>query len=86
MLMGLAALCGLVAFVCAIIILIHAFSKGGVVQGLLSFFVPFYIIYYGFARFEHPKKAMIVWGMLGAFILQFVLIVMGAGAAIMSNG
>ena len=85
MLFGLAVLCGLVGFVCCIIILINAFTKGGIVQGLLSLFIPFYIIYYGFARFEHPKKAMIVWGMIGAFLLQFVLMFMGVGAAVMSS-
>ena len=83
--LALAALCALVSFVCAIIILIHAFSKGGIVQGLLSFFVPFYIIYYAFARFEHPKKAMVVWGMIAAFILQIALTVMG-GFSAMSSG
>jgi len=78
-------LCGLVSLVCVIIIFIHAFTEGGIVQGLLSFFVPFYIIYYAFARFEHPKKAMIVWGMLGAFALQIALAVMGGFSAMSST-
>ena len=41
--MALAALCGLVSFVCAIIILVHAFTKGGVLQGFLCLCIPFYI-------------------------------------------
>jgi hypothetical protein len=69
----------LVGFVCAIMILIHAFSKGGVVQGLLCLFIPFYILYYMFAKFEHPKKTMIIAGFFGGYILGAALVVMGAG-------
>lgn len=77
MLVGLAGLCGLVSLVCAIIILVHAFSKGGVLQGILCLCIPFYILYYAFAKFEHPKKNMILGIWLGAIILQFVFIMMG---------
>lgn len=77
MLLALAGLCGLVTLVCTIIILVHAFSKGGVVQGLLSLFIPFYIFYYAFARFDHEKRGLILGVWLGAFALQVVLIVMG---------
>ena len=77
MMLALAGLCALVAFVCTIIILIHAFSKGGIVQGLLSLFIPFYIFYYAFARFEHEKRGMILGVWIGAFVLQVVFAVMG---------
>ena len=77
MFLALAGLCALVAFVCTIIILIHAFSKGGIVQGLLSLFIPFYIFYYAFARFEHEKRGMILGVWIGAFVLQIVFAVMG---------
>ena len=77
MLVGLAGLCGLVSLVCAIIILVHAFSKGGVLQGILCLCIPFYILYYAFAKFEHPKKNMILGIWLGAIILQCVFIIMG---------
>jgi hypothetical protein len=86
MLFALAALCGLTGFVIGIIILVHAFSKGGVVQGLLSLFIPFYILYYAFAKFEHEKKGMILAAWFGAILLQFVLMFMGVGAAIMTGG
>jgi hypothetical protein len=83
--LALAGLCGLVAFVCTIIILVHAFSKGGVAQGLLSLFIPFYIFYYAFARFEHEKRGMILAVWIGAFILQVCLVVFGVGTAVMSS-
>ena len=60
MLAVLAGLCGLVSLVCAIIILIDAFTKGGALQGILCLCVPFYILYYAFAKFEHPKKQLII--------------------------
>ena len=66
----------LVAFVCAIIVLIHAFKNGGALQGILCLCVPFYIIYYMFAKFEHEKKNLIIAGYFGGFIIGAVLIVM----------
>jgi len=72
----------LAAFVCSIIILIHAF-KASVGQGFLCLCVPFYVFYYAFARFEHPKKNVIlaVWlagwlvggGLSGAGIASSVM-------------
>jgi hypothetical protein len=67
---------GLVSLVCGIIILIHAFTKGGVVQGILCLCVPFYVLYYGFAKFEHEKKNLILAGWLGAIVIQVILIFM----------
>jgi len=74
---ALGSLCALVSFVCWIIILVHAFTKGGVLQGFLSLCIPFYIIYYAFARFEHPKKNLIVLGYLLGGVLAGVFLAMG---------
>lgn len=72
--MGMLALVfGLVAFVCAIIVLIHAFKNGGALQGILCLCVPFYIWYYMFAKFEHEKKNLIIAGYFGGIILQVAL-------------
>ena len=76
--MILALVFQLVAFVCAIIVLIHAFKNGGALQGILCLCVPFYIIYYMFAKFEHEKKNLIIGGYFGgiiiALVIQFVVI------------
>ena len=76
MLSILSMLFGLASLVCGIIILIHAFTKGGVVQGLLCLCVPFYAIYYAFKKFEHEKKNLIIGVWLGAIVIQVVLILM----------
>ena len=68
----LAILLYLVALVCSIIILIHAF-KASVGQGFLCLCIPFYILYYAFARFEHPKKNLILVAWLVCGILGGVL-------------
>ena len=63
----------LVGLVCAVIILIYAFKNGGALQGILCLCVPFYIIYYTFAKFEHEKKNLIIGGYFGGVILSVVL-------------
>ena len=63
----------LVGFVCAIMILIHAFKNGGALQGILCLCVPFYIIYYMFAKFEHEKKNLIIGGYFGGIIIALAL-------------
>jgi hypothetical protein len=80
MFLALGSLCGLISFVCWIIVLIHASTKGGALQGILTFCIYPYAIYYAFARFEHPKKNLIVWGMLGGLVLEIVFLVMGGVA------
>jgi hypothetical protein len=57
--------------------LIHAFTKGGVLQGFLSLCVPFYILYYAFAKFEHPKKNLILGVWLGAIVLELIFLSLG---------
>jgi len=80
MFLALGSLCGLISFVCWIIVLVHAFSKGGALQGFLSLCIYPYAIYYAFARFEHPKKNMIILGMLGGLVLEIVFYVIGGVA------
>ena len=74
--------CFLAAFVCGIIILIAAFQDE-VIQGLLCLCVPFYVLYYAFARFESDNKWLIIGIWLGAAIvgnvLQFAAAAMLAG-------
>ena len=74
---ALAGLCGLISFVCSIMVLIHAFSKGGALQGILCLCIPLYILYYAFAKFEHPKKNMILAGMIGGVVLEVVFMMIG---------
>jgi translocator protein len=77
----LAYLIYLVGLVCSIIILIHAF-KASVGQGLLCLCIPFYVLYYAFARFEHPKKNLILAVWLGSFIIGGGLYAMTIGSAL----
>ncbi len=75
MFMALGGLCYLVGFVCWIFIIIHAFKEGGALQGILCLCVPFYVIYYAFAKFAHEKKNLIIAGFLGGYLLGAVLMV-----------
>jgi hypothetical protein len=78
---ALALVFQLVAFVCAIIVLIHAFKNGGALQGILCLCVPFYIIYYMFAKFEHEKKNLIIGGYFGGIIIALVIQFMVIGTS-----
>ena len=77
----LAGLLYVVGLVCGIIILIHAF-KASVGQGLLCLCLPFYILYYAFARFQHPKKNLILAAWLGCFIIGGALYSASMGSAL----
>jgi len=68
------------AMACSILILIHAF-KASVGQGFLCLCIPFYVLYYAFARFEHEKKSLIIAIWLGAGILAAILAGMSGGFA-----
>jgi hypothetical protein len=68
MLMILGGLLSLVGFVGWLFIIIHAF-KASVGQGFLSLCVPFYILYYAFAKFQHSKKGLIIALFLGGYII-----------------
>jgi len=80
-LMGLGAIFALIGLVGNIIILIHAF-KSSVGEGFLCLCVPCYILYYMFAKFEHPKKGLVIAAALGGNIIGNVLIRVGG----MSSG
>ena len=68
--LALAAIFGLV-------ILIGAF-KESVGQGLLCMFVPFYMLYYAFARYRSSKKGLVVGSWAGAAVLGTTLMVVGS--------
>jgi hypothetical protein len=72
MLMALSVIFALVALVATILVLIHAF-QASTGQGFLCLCVPFYILYYAFARFEHPKKGLILAALVGGWILAIGL-------------
>lgn len=58
---GIGGLFLLVAAICHIIVLLHAF-KTGLLEGLLYLCVPCYAIYYVLFRFEHESKFLITLG------------------------
>ena len=72
--------CVLAALVCHIIILIGAFQED-VTQGLLCLCVPFYILYFAFARYENEKKGLIIAIWLGGAIIGNILQIVGGGLA-----
>jgi hypothetical protein len=78
--MGLGGLFYLVGFIFWIIIIINAF-KTDTTQGILCLCVPFYILYWVFAKFTHPKKGLIVAGFLGGYVLGAVLYGVSASMA-----
>ncbi|MBZ0122037.1 MAG: hypothetical protein K8H88_33895 [Sandaracinaceae bacterium] len=84
-LLGVGGLFSLVALVCNILILIHAF-KASVGEGFLCLCVPCYILYYMFAKFEHPNKGLIIAGSLGGNIIGNVLIQFAGGMGRSSYG
>ena len=72
-LLAVGGLFWLVSFICNIIILVHAF-KSSVGEGFLCLCVPCFILYYMFAKFEHPQKALIIAGSLGAGTIANVIL------------
>ena len=71
----------LASAVCSIIILIAAF-KENVTTGLLSLCIPFYILYFAFARFESDKKGLIIAIWLGGGIIGNIIRVVAAAQTI----
>lgn len=62
-LIGLGGLCGLVSFVCMIVIIIDAF-RNEVWKGLVAFFCSLYALYYAFAEYQGGNKVMVIVGWL----------------------
>ena len=72
----LGLLFSLVMLACFIIILIHAF-KSSVGMGFACLCIPFVILWYAFAKFEHEKKGLIIGCWLGSWVLSIVFQVLG---------
>lgn len=75
MLAGLAL--ALVASVISIVIVVAAFRKD-VAHGFLTLCVPFYIVFFAFARYDHPRK----WAVVGVWIAAILL----AGGLLTAGG
>lgn len=85
-LLPLAALFGLVTVVCAAFLLVHAFRRS-VGTGMMVLLIPFYILFYAFSQFEHPRKNLILAGFFGCSLLAAVFLGLGAhGLTMMSYG
>lgn len=62
----------LAAGVCAVLILVHAFRRS-IGTGMMVFWIPFFIVYYAFAQFEHRQKGLILAGCFGGGVTALVL-------------
>lgn len=76
---------GILLLIGAIMILVAAF-KENTTQGLLCLFVPFYAIYYLFAKYSNPNKTAAIILYLGGLVILIVgYILIMSGAASMVN-
>ena len=78
-LLPLAALFGLVTLLCAVLLVVHAFRRS-VGTGMMVLLIPFYILFYAFSQFEHPRKNLIVAGFFAGSLLSAVLLGLGLHA------
>lgn len=76
MLMIIGSVLLLIAAVFGLVILIGAFKESAL-QGILCLFVPFYMFYYAFAKYQSPKKGLVVSGWLAGIVLGVTLQVVG---------
>jgi uncharacterized membrane protein YphA (DoxX/SURF4 family) len=76
-LLPLAILFGLIALVCAVTLLIHAFRRS-VGTGVMVLLIPCYVLFYAFSQFEHPRKGLIVAGFMASTVLAAVFLGLGA--------
>ncbi len=65
------------ALIGSIIILIAAFRRG-IGTGFLCLFIPFYILYFAFARYESERKGLVIALWLGGIVLAWIGIFAGA--------
>jgi len=72
-LVGVGAIFSIIALVCNIIILIHAF-KSSVGEGFMCLCIPCYILYYMFSKFEHEHKTLIIVGSLGGNLIGQIFV------------
>nr|WP_224249294.1 hypothetical protein [Hyalangium gracile] len=75
-LLPLAALFGLVTVACAFFLFLHAFRRS-VGTGMMVLLIPFYILFYAFSQFEHPRKNLILAGFFGCSVLAAVFLGLG---------
>ena len=73
-------LCQLIAVVCFVFVLVHAFQRS-VGTGFMVLCIPIYNVVYGFTQFEHRYKGALLAGWLGCFVLGIVLRTLGLAAA-----
>lgn len=62
-----------VSAVTSVFILVHAFRRS-IGTGVITLFVPGYVVYYAFSQFEHARKGPIVALWLGLGVLGALLI------------
>lgn len=66
----------LLATVCLVLVLRHAFQRS-LGTGFMVLFIPLFVVYYGFAQFEHRQKGLVLAGAFGALIVGIVLRTLG---------
>lgn len=67
----------LLSVCCFATVLVDAFKRG-LGTGTAVLLLPPYSLYFGFARFEHRRRALVLAGWLGALALAIVFRVAGA--------
>lgn len=70
------------AFVCALIVIIHAFQSA-VWKGIVSLLCFLYWLYYAFTEFQHPKKWPIVIGTIVLAVLGYGFNMMGVASTVL---
>jgi translocator protein len=68
----------LVAVVCWVLVLAHAFQRS-LGTGVMVLLIPFYNVVYSFTQFEHRRKGLVLAGAIGGLVLAIVLRVVGTG-------
>ncbi|MBU8895824.1 hypothetical protein KRR26_09420 [Corallococcus sp. M34] len=71
-----AILFAVLALVCAAFLLMHAFRRS-VGTGMMVLLIPFYVLFYAFSQFEHPRKNLIVTGFMACSVLAAVFLGLG---------
>lgn len=69
----------LIALACAILVLRHAFLRS-VGTGVMVLCLPFFIIYYAFSQFEHPRKGLVLAGCFGGAFAALALRILSLSA------
>jgi translocator protein len=64
--LALGVVSALVAVACTVRILVDAFQRS-VGAGVMVALIPFFILYYAFAHFEHPRKGLVLAGLVGGW-------------------